>query len=260
MNYKNLIIEREEELAYVKINRPQALNALNSQVLKELKSVFEELEASREVRVVIITGKGEKAFIAGADVGEMKDMTTEEARLFASLGHDVTGLIENLSKPVIAAINGYCLGGGNELALACDLRIASENASFGQPEVGLGIIPGFGGTQRLPELIGIARAKELLFTGEIIDAGEAEKIGLVNRVVAADSLLDEARELAGIIIEKAPLAIRWTKEAVNFGLNEGVEKGITFERNVFALCFSTEDQRKGMNAFLKKEEIKFEGK
>lgn len=260
MNYQTLTIEKEEGIAIVTINRPKYLNAINSMVLKELGLAFKEFSESKEIKAVIITGSGEKAFVAGADIAEMKDMTSDEAQKFALLGNQTFNLIENLSKPVLAAINGYALGGGNELALAADIRLAADNARFGQPEVGLGIIPGFGGTQRLAKIIGVGKAKELLLTGEIIDAEEATRIGLVNKVVPLDKLMDEARKLARKISSNAPLALKYCKEAVNFGLGESIDKGLAFESNSFALCFSTEDQKSGMEAFLTKKKAEFKGR
>ena len=260
MSYKNLIIEEEEKTAIVKINRPKALNALNSDLLTEIKDCFIELEQKNDIRVIILTGSGEKAFVAGADISEMKDKNSLEAKEFAETGHSAFNAIENSSKPVIAAVNGFALGGGNELALACDLRIAARNASFGQPEVSLGITAGFGGTQRLAKAVGPARAKEILFTADNIKADRAEKIGLVNKVVDGQNLMDEAKKMASSIAENAPLALQMTKEAVDFGLAEGINKGLDYETNAFSFCFSTQDQKNGMDAFLNKKNIDFKGK
>lgn len=259
MDYQYLLVEKEESKAIVKINRPKALNALNTDVLKELKHLFTNLEEDREIKVIVITGKGEKAFVAGADITEMKDKSPVEAKEFAETGHAAFNQIENCSKPVIAAINGYAFGGGNELALACDIRLASENAKFGQPEVGLGIIAGFGGTQRLPKIIGPSRAKEMLLTGDTIDAKKAQEIGLVSNVVTQEELMDKALKMASSIAENAPLALKMTKEAIDFGLSEGVEKGLKYETNAFSYCFSTDDQKNGMEGFVNKEEVEFKG-
>ncbi|MDI3547520.1 MAG: enoyl-CoA hydratase [Halanaerobiales bacterium] len=252
LDYKYLELDKEGKLAILKINRPEALNALNKELLKELREALEFLEEDNELMVLIITGAGEKAFVAGADIGEMKGMSPLEAREFAKLGNSVFSLIEKSNKVVIAAVNGYALGGGNELALACDIRLATQKSRFGQPEVGLGITAGFGGTQRLTKLVGAGRAKELLLTGELIGAEEAFRIGLVNKVVSGDQLLEEARKLAERIIKNDPLAVKLTKSAVNFGLEEGIEQGLFFETNSFALCFSSEGQRRRMEAFLEK--------
>ena len=259
MNFKHLLIEQEEEIVTVKINRPKALNALNTQILKEIKDCFAELEERKDIRVIILTGSGEKAFVAGADISEMKDKSPLEAKEFAETGHAAFNQIENSSKPVIAAVNGFALGGGNELAMACDMRIAGKNASFGQPEVGLGIIAGFGGTQRLAEIVGPARAKEILFTGDNIKADRAEEIGLVNKIVDPQDLMTEAKKMASSIAQNAPLALKMTKEAVDFGLSEGRNKGLDFETNAFSFCFSTKDQKNGMAAFLNKESADFRG-
>ena len=259
MDYKYLNVEQEEGIATVKINRPRALNALNTDLLKEIKELFIELEEKKEIRVIIITGSGEKAFVAGADIAEMKDKSPVQAKEFAEAGHAAFTQIENTSKPVIAAINGFALGGGNELALACDIRLAAENAQFGQPEVGLGIIAGFGGTQRLPEVVGPSRAKEMLFTGDNIDAQRAKEIGLISKVLSSDNLMEEARKMASSIANNAPLALKMTKEAVDFGIAEGIEKGLEYETNAFSFCFSTEDQKNGMEGFLNKESVEFKG-
>jgi enoyl-CoA hydratase len=259
LKYQYLLVEKEDGIATIKINRPKALNALNTDLLKEIKDLFSELEDNKDVKVIIITGSGEKAFVAGADIAEMKDKSPVEAKEFAEAGHAAFKQIENTSKPVIAAVNGFALGGGNELALACDIRLAGENARFGQPEVGLGIIAGFGGTQRLPDLVGPAKAKELLFTGDTIKAKEAEQIGLVNQVVSQDNLMETAQKMAFKIASNAPLALKMTKEAVDFGLAEGIEKGLEYETNAFSICFSTGDQKNGMAGFLNKEKVEFKG-
>lgn len=256
--YQHLAVEVAERVATVTISRPEALNALNSKLLDELKSAFESLEADVQVRVVIVTGSGDKAFVAGADIAEMKDMTPMQARQFSRKGQALMFLIENLRKPVIAAINGYALGGGCELAMACDIRIASDKARFGQPEVGLGIPPGFGGTQRLPRLVGEGMAKMLIFTGKMIDAQTAEKIGLVDMVVPHGELMDRAREVARSIAEKAAPAVLMAKDAIRRGLDVDLSTGCSYETEVFALCFATSHQKEGMSAFLEKRKPRFE--
>lgn len=259
--YQNLILEIEDKLAVLKINRPRALNALNSELLGEMAQAISELENNSDVKAIIITGEGNKAFVAGADIAEMKEMNEREAEDFARKGQGVLTMLEQSAKPVIAAVNGFALGGGNELALACDIRIASIKAKFGQPEVGLGIIAGFGGTQRLTKIVGPAYAKEILFTGEMIDAAEALRIGLVNHVVPVeDDLLAKARELAEKIVKNAPVAIELTKKAVNYAVTADIDTGLEHECSSFAKCFKTEDQKNGMAAFLNKEKVVFKGK
>lgn len=260
MEYKNLEVKIEKGIATITINRPKALNALNIETLKELENVLEVLQNDDGVKVIVITGAGEKAFVAGADISEMKDMTVFEAKKFAELGQKVFRKIELMKKPVIAAVNGYALGGGCELALACDIRIASFNAKFGQPEVGLGIIPGFGGTQRLPRIVGVSKAKELIYTGDMIDAEEALRIGLISKVVEQDKLLEEAYDIAKKIISKGLVAVSLAKEAINKSLEVDIDSGMEYEANAFAMCFGTQDQKEGMAAFLEKRAPKFEGK
>ena len=259
MQYNNIIIETNQGLAEVTINRPQALNALNAATIEELTHCIQALEADATVRVVILTGAGGKAFVAGADIAEMLALDPVGARAFARAGQGLFSLIEALSKPVIAAVNGFALGGGCELAMACDIRLASDKAKFGQPEINLGTIPGFAGTQRLPRLVGKGRAKELLLTGDIIDSQEALRIGLVNKVVAADALVATARELAGKIAAKGPLAVQWCKEAVNRGVEMEMEQACAYEADLFALTFATEDRAEGMRAFVEKRPAQFKG-
>jgi enoyl-CoA hydratase len=259
MGYENLLIKKEGNIAKLIINRPKALNALNSQVLEELNEALSNIEKDDEVFVLIITGEG-KAFVAGADITEMKNMTPEEARKFAKLGLEVFRKIELLEKPVIAAVNGFALGGGCELAMSCDIRIAGDKAKFGQPEVGLGITPGFAGTQRLSRLVGIAKAKELIFTGDMIDAFEAEKVGLVNKVVSQDELMEEVTNLARKIASKGQIAVRYSKTAINRGIESDIETGMAMERELFSLCFATEDQKEGMTAFVDKRKPNFKNK
>ncbi|WP_427339326.1 short-chain-enoyl-CoA hydratase [Caloranaerobacter sp. DY30410] len=256
MEYENLLLKKEGNICILTINRPKALNALNSEVLEELSDAVDQIEKDKDIHVVIITGEG-KAFVAGADILEMKDMTSEAARKFAKQGLEVFRKIELMEKVVIAAVNGFALGGGCELAMCCDIRIASEKAKFGQPEVGLGITPGFAGTQRLSRLVGVAKAKELIFTGDMIDANEAEKIGLVNKVVKPDELMNTAIELAKKIASKGQIAVRYSKIAINRGFETDIETGMEIERNLFSLCFATYDQKEGMTAFIEKRKPEF---
>jgi enoyl-CoA hydratase len=258
--YVNLLFEKADGIGIVTVNRPKALNALNAATVKELDQMADQLAKDDEVQVVIITGGGEKAFVAGADITEMRPMSAIAGRTWAKLAQAVFNKIENLPKPVIAAVNGFALGGGNELAMACDIRIASEKAKFGQPEVSLGIPPGFAGTQRLPRLVGKGRAKELLFTGDMIDAAEAYRIGLANKVVAPEELMDAAKAMAKKIMSRAPLAVQICKSAVNEGLDVDLESGVAYEAEVFGLCFATDDQKEGMAAFVEKRKPNFSGK
>lgn len=257
MDYKNIRLEREGAAAMVTIDRPKALNALNYDTLLELRCAFDELGRDRAIGVIMLTGGGEKAFVAGADIAYMQNLTALEATAFAKLGHEVMAAIENAPQPVIAAVNGFALGGGCELALACDIRLASESARFGQPEVNLGVIPGFGGTQRLPRLVGKGMACELLYTGDMIDAGEALRIGLVNRVVPADQLLPVCREMAAKICAKGPVAIRLCKETVASGLQMDLTRANQYEAVQFGQCFASADQKEGMGAFLEKRKAQF---
>lgn len=259
MGFESLIFEVQDNICIVKINRPKALNALNSKVLEELNVALDEISNNDAVFVTIITGQ-DKAFVAGADVLEMKYMNPEDARKFSELGQRVFRRIELMEKPVIAAVNGYALGGGMELALCCDLRIVSEKAKLGLPETGLGITPGFAATQRLSRLAGPAKAKELIFTGCILDATEAERILLVNKVVPHDELMKEAISLSKNIANKAQLAVRYAKTAINRGFETDIETGMALERDLFGLCFATKDQKEGMSAFLEKRKPDFYNK
>ncbi len=252
----NILTEIKDHVAVLKINRPQALNALNDEVLRDLGAAFNEAENNDDIYVIIITGEG-KAFVAGADIAQMKDFNAVQGKNFGVCGNNVFLAIENSPKPVIAAINGFALGGGNELALACDMRIASSKAKFGQPEVGLGITPGFGGTQRLPRAVGAAKAMELILTGKTIKADEALAIGLVNKVVEPEALMDEALALANAICANAQIAVRQSKACINRGLQTDIVTGISFEAEAFGLCFATEDQKEGMSAFVEKREKNF---
>jgi enoyl-CoA hydratase len=256
MDFKNLLIEKNEGICTVKINNPQTLNALNAEVLSELETAFDLIRDDNEVYVVVITGEG-KAFVAGADIAYMRDLDASEAKKFSEDGSRVFRKIETLNKVVIAAVNGFALGGGCELAMACDMRIASTKAKFGQPEVGLGIIPGFSGTQRLARLVGLGRAKELIFTGGHIDADEAYRIGLVNKVTEKENLMEETYKIADKIKSNSRIAIKYAKESMNRGTETDIETGIAFESNVFGLCFASEDQEEGMGAFLEKRHPKF---
>jgi len=260
MAYENISLSLEEGIAILKINRPKVLNALNRTTLLEIQRALKELEKDPQVRVLIITGEGEKAFVAGADISEMAPMNPKEALEFSKLGHETLNLIEEFPSPVIAAVNGYALGGGLELVLACDIILASENARLGLPEVTLGICPGFGGTQRLPRLIGKARAKELIFTGEMIDAKKAYEFGIVNKVVPQDKLLDEAKEIARKIAKNGPLAVRSAKRLVEKGLETSLRNGEAMEMEAWANLFATEDQKEGMKAFLEKRKPEFKAR
>ena len=259
MQFNNLLCEVDGPLAIVTVNRPKALNALNQETLAEMLRCFQEIGADEKIRVVIVTGAGEKAFVAGADISFMENLDALTARRFALLGQNVLNTIENLPQPVIAAVNGFALGGGCELALACDIRLASENAKFGQPEVNLGVLPGFGGTQRLPRLVGKGLANELLFTGNIIDAAEACRIGLVNRIVTREQLLPACKEMAATIASRGTVAVRLCKEAVNSGMEMDQARACQFEVDQFALCFTSDEQKEGMRAFLEKRPAKFQG-
>lgn len=259
MNYKNLILEKEDGMAILFINRPEAMNALNDEVLKELSIVIPKISDDDEIKALIITGSGNKAFVAGADISYMEPLNAVEGRSFGILGQEVFLAIENLEKPVIAAVNGFALGGGCELAMSADIRLASENAKFGQPEVGLGITPGFGGTQRLPRLVGEGIAKEIIFSGNIINAEEAYRIGLVNHVYPAEILLDEAKKLAKKIASNAPIAVKLSKVAINRGMQTDINTAMAIEADLFGICFATEDQKQGMSAFVNKEKPDFKG-
>ncbi len=241
------------------LDRPDALNALNTEMLQELRDVLQEVARRESVQVVILTGAGDRAFAAGADIREMTDQRPLEIRRYAALGHEVARLLERMGKPVIAALNGFALGGGSELALACDIRIASEDAQIGQPEVKLGIPPGFGGSQRLTRLVGRGRASEIIFLGEPVAVGEAAKMGLVNRVVPADRLLEEAKAWARRMQERGPLALRLAKAAIHQTQESGLSAGLDYERELFSLAFATDDQDEGLEAFLAKRKPEFGG-
>ncbi len=253
----NLLVEKDGVLATITFNNPKALNAVTVDTFLALEKLLKELAEEVAIRVVILTGAGEKAFIAGGDIGHLATLDAEGAREFALLAQRVIDQIEAFPKPVIAAINGYALGGGCELAMGCDLRIAADTAKFGQPEVKLGIIPGFAGTQRLARLVGKGKAKELIFTGEMIDAAEACRIGLVNRVVARGQLLDETRALALKMCDKSSSAIKLAKQAIDHGLEMDFARAARYEADLFALCFTTDDCKEGVRAFLEKRPARF---
>ena len=259
MEFKNIIVHNNEGVATITLNRPEVLNALNDQVFNELAVAADELSRDNTVRVVIITG-GEKAFAAGVDIGERATANAIDIATGEKTSYRAFQLIENIPKPVIAAIAGYALGGGCELALVADVRVAAENAQFGLPEIKLGIMPGAGGTQRLPRLIGAGKAKELIFSGEFIDAEEALRIGLVNKVVPTDQLLPEAEKLAKRFLNRGAVALRMAKSAVNEGLKMDLEAGLQYERQCYNLLYATHDQKEGMTAFKEKRRPQFQGK
>jgi enoyl-CoA hydratase len=259
-NLENLLVERDGAVAIVTINRPKVLNALNTPTLDELRRTVLALRHDEGVRAVIITGAGEKSFIAGADINELAQQSPTTGRDHAMRGQHVFDLIENMGKPVIAAINGFALGGGCELAMACTMRVAADTAKLGQPEINLGLIPGYAGSQRLPRLVGAGRALELLLTGDQITAQEAHRIGLVNRVVPAADLMGECRKLAAALAAKAPIAARFIIDAVNKGLRMPFPDAQVFEATLFGLVASTDDMREGTRAFLEKRKAEFKGK
>lgn len=259
MNYQHLIIKVEDNILFVTINRENKLNALCRELISELKTAIQRIYDEPELKGVIITGKGDKAFAAGADIAEFIGLDKAEAKTLAAKGHEVFNMIENAPKPVIAAVNGFALGGGCELAMACHIRIAGETAKFGQPEVNLGIIPGYGGTQRLTQLIGKGRAFELLMTGKIINGAEAYRMGLVNQLGHNDTLLQNATEMIDLIATKAPVAITKVIESVNAAFNNEIN-GLNFEIDAFADCAATEDFKEGATAFLEKRRANFKGK
>jgi enoyl-CoA hydratase len=260
MAYETLLYEKRNGIGYATVNRPEKRNALNQKLMEDLSACFQAIQNDEEVKAVILTGAGEKAFVAGADINELAAQSPVEGKETSMRGQQVLGLIENLGKPVIAAVNGYTLGAGCELAMACTLRIASENALFGQPEVKLGIIPGYAGTQRLPRLIGKGPALELILSGDPVTAQEAYRLGLVNHVVAASDLMATAENVARKIMANAPLAVRFAMEAVNHGMEMTQEEGQFLEATLFGLCCTTVDMKEGTRAFLEKRPAKFVGK
>lgn len=260
MAYENIILKKEDNLAILYINRPSALNALNQDTLQEIRLAISDVAEDDSVNGLIITGAGNKAFVAGADIAYMQNFSAQEGRAFAAYGENTFRMIELMEKPVIAAVNGFALGGGCELAMACDIRLASETALFGQPEVGLGIMPGFGGTQRLPRLIGEGRAKELIYTGDSIKAADAYRLGLINHIYPQKELMAEAKKLLQKIASQGPLAVRYAKHAIGRGMQVDLDSAMIIESDIFGLCFSTVDQKEGMKAFLEKRKPAFQAK
>jgi enoyl-CoA hydratase len=259
MAYENILFEITEGIATITFNRPKALNALNNDLLDEFSDALEKINEDEEIRVLVLTGSGEKAFVAGADITELVTFGPLQAKVFAKKGQSVIGKLQALNIPAIAAVNGFALGGGSEMALACDFIYASENATFGLPEINLGIIPGFGGTQRLPRLIGANLAKEMIFTGKMVPAPEAKEYGLVNKICAPNQLLEEAMKTAKTIAAKGKVSLRAAKHAVNRGLNADLSTGLDIECDAFALCMASEDAKEGTTAFLEKRKADFKG-
>jgi enoyl-CoA hydratase/carnithine racemase len=260
MTFSNILLEKKNAIAYVTVNRPKVLNALNMATMEELRAAFHEIKNDAGLRVVILTGAGEKAFIAGADIGELAQHDAVSGKEYTHRGQSVLNLIENLGKPVLACINGFALGGGCEIAMACTMRLASESAKFGQPEVKLGIIPGYGGTQRLPRLVGKGIAMQLLLAGEMISAQEAHRIGLVNEVVPAAELISRAEAIAQKIIANGPLAVQYTMDAVNKGMETPLAEGLYLEAVLVGAACAPEDKNEGTTAFLEKRPAQFKGK
>lgn len=259
MAYENIIYEVKEGIATITFNRPKALNALNGALLAELSQALDEIAADEDIRVLILTGAGDKSFVAGADISELATFDSLKAKAFGRRGHDIVNKLQQLPIAVIAAVNGFALGGGTEISIACDFIYASENAKFGQPEINLGVIPGFGGTQRLPRLIGTNMAKELIYTGKMISAAEALQLGLVNKVVPHDSLMDEVMKTAGVIASKGKVSLREAKHAVNKGMEVDLASGCGIEIDAFALCYASPDAKEGTSAFLDKRQAEFKG-
>ena len=259
MVYENILFQVMEGIATITFNRPDILNALNAESLQELSHALETIAADEEIRVLILTGAGDKSFVAGADITEFPTFNALKAKLFSEMGHDLIGKLQELPIPVIAAVNGFSLGGGCEIAIACDFIYASENAMFGLPEINLGIIPGFGGTQRLPRLIGMNRAKEMIFTGKMIPAIEAQAMGLVNHVCPQEQLMNEVIKTANILKKKGKASIRAAKQAINTGIHVDLRTGCRIETDAFALCLASQDAKEGTTAFLEKREANFKG-
>lgn len=255
MSFENILLEKEDGIATITFNRPDALNALNNQTRAEFYSAMKDVAADDDIKVVILTGAG-RAFVAGSDIKELKQTTSLDAHNIQRLGM----VVEKMEKPVIAAVNGFALGGGCEIVMACDIIIASDKARFGQPEINLGIIPGGGATQRLPRLVGVCKAKELILTGDIIKAEEAEKIGLVNRVVPGENLMAAAKEIAKKIASKSQATVRLAKDVINKGMQTSLETGLDYEREIYSLCLTLEDKEEGINAFIEKREPQFKGR
>jgi len=259
MAYENIVFEKDGLVGILTINRPKSLNALNPATVREIGDCVEAVRQDNTIRCLIITGAGDRAFVAGADISAMVSMSAIEGKAFSTHGLNVMRSLETLPIPVIAAVNGFALGGGTELALSCDLIIAADKAKFGQPEINLGIIPGFGGTQRLARRIGLPRAREFIYSGDMLDAETASRYGLVNKVVPLADLRTEAKALAQKLATKPPIAIQQAKEAINAGIDMDLDNGCRFENEAFALTFATDDKKEGMTAFLEKREAKFRG-
>jgi enoyl-CoA hydratase len=260
MAYKNILLEVNDGVATITINRPKSLNALNTEVLNELFQAFEFIETDEKIRVLVLTGSGDKAFVAGADITELAELNSLQAKYFVTNGHKTMAKLQDLSIPVIAAVNGFALGGGLELALSCDFIYASENAKFGLPEITLGLIPGFGGTQRLSRIVGKNMAKELIFTGKMISAGEAGELGIVNKVIPSEQLMEEALKTAGAIASKGKISLNMAKQAVNQGGDVDLSTACKIEIDSFAICFASDDAKEGTKAFLEKRKPEFKGK
>jgi enoyl-CoA hydratase/carnithine racemase len=260
LNLANVLYEKKNDIAYVTVNRPKVLNALNTPTWKDLRIAFEDARDDAAIRGVVLTGAGDKAFIAGADISELAHVAAFEAEQSSRFGQEVLDLIENLGKPVVAAINGFALGGGCETAMACTIRIAVESAKFGQPEVKLGLVPGGGGTQRMPRLIGKGRALQLILSGEMISAQEAYRIGLVNEIVSAAELITRAEAILKMIASNAPIAVKFALEAANKGMETSQSEGLLLEASYFGLCAATEDKKEGTTAFLEKRAPQFRGR
>jgi len=259
MEYKNIIFKIEEQIATITFNRPEVLNALNEASLKEFSHAIDNVAENGDISVLILTGAGDKSFVAGADITEFLTFNALKAKLFSEMGHSIVNKLQEMPIPVIAAVNGFALGGGCEVVIACDFIYASENAMFGLPEINLGIIPGFGGTQRLPRLIGKNRAKEMIFTGKMIPAAEAQAMGLVNKVCAQDELMDDVLNVAKIIVAKGKISLRAAKQAINTGMDVDLKTGCRIEIDAFAICLASPDAKEGTQAFLEKREADFKG-
>ena len=259
MAYQNIIFQAKDSIATITFNRPDVLNALNAALLEEFSQALDEIAAEQTIRVLILTGSGEKAFVAGADIKELATFTTLSGKLFSQKGHDIINKLQQLPIPVVAAVNGFALGGGTEIALACDFIYASDKATFGQPEINLGLIPGFGGTQRLPRLVGANLAKEYIFTGKMIPADEAYRIGLVNKLCNPDTLMEEVLKTAKTMAKKGSVSLRAAKQAINGGLNVDLTSGCNLEVDIFSICLSSEDAKEGTTAFVEKRKADFKG-
>jgi len=257
MSYETVLFEEQNGIATLTFNRPKSLNAINSQLIKEVSAILDEIAENEDIRVLVLTGAGEKAFVAGADITEIATLNPVQARHFSKQGHRVMDKLQNLPIPVIAAVNGFALGGGLEIALSCDFIYASENAKFGLPEINLGIIPGFGGTQRLARIVGKNLAREMIFTGKMIDAAEAERKGIVNQVAGAEQLMEAVKKTAGAMAAKGKVSLAAAKRAVNDGMNVDLASGCEIEINAFALCLACEDAKEGTTAFLEKRTPNF---